>query len=77
MKQQLTNLWVLILLPMIGLSQTAITDIDAAYRSAPDDVNRYSDGGDTYSFGVGVNDDLLFEDTSISSKTLSLQLLFL
>ncbi len=64
MKQQLTNLWVLILLPMIGLSQTAITDIDAAYRSAPDDVNRYSDGGDTYSFGVGNggDDNLLFED---------------
>lgn len=64
MKLQLTNFWVMVLLPVIGFSQTAITDIDAAYRSVTDDVNRYSDGGDNYSFGVGAsgNDNLLFED---------------
>jgi len=64
-------LLVVLVIPMEIISQTAITDIDAVYRSAPDDINRYSDGGDNYSYGVGAtgNDNLLFEDFFIDNGT--------
>ena len=64
MKNQFTKLCIIAILPLISFSQTGTTGINAAYRSTPDDVNRYSNGGDTYSFGVGNSgdDNLLFED---------------
>ena len=71
MNQQLTKLIiVLCVMPLMCFSQTDITDIDAAYSSATDDVNRYSNGSDTYSFGVGAggDDNLLFEDFFIPAS---------
>ncbi|MGB2087058.1 MAG: T9SS type A sorting domain-containing protein [Psychroflexus salarius] len=49
-------------------AQSPISDITASYKSKPEDLNRYSDGSDTYSYDVGTDNDLEIESFSVGTK---------